>query len=63
MILEDYPAGHGFVWRDLVEVEISEYAPPPASGTVEGKGEKSQKKFFSGERRGVSNFEVKIKTA
>ena len=32
MILGDNPAGHGFVLRDLVLIELSGHAPPPAWG-------------------------------
>ena len=51
IILEDNPAGHGFVLRDLVLIELSEHAPPSSlGGYTVGEGESR-------------NFEVKIKTA
>ena len=51
MILGDNPAGHGFVLRDLVLIELSGYAPPSSLGGYNvGEGESR-------------NFEVKIKTA
>ena len=51
IILEDNPAGHGFVLRDLVLIELSGHAPPSSLGGYNvGEGE-------------LRNFEVKIKTA
>ena len=42
MILRDNPTGHGFVLRDLVLIELSGHATPPAWGI--------------GWRGGVKNF-------
>ena len=51
IILGDNPAGHGFVLRDLVLIELSGHAPPSSLGGYNvGEGE-------------LRNFEVKIKTA
>ena len=73
MILGDNPAGHGFLLRDLVLIELSGHAPPPSS-----LGEREVKNFrtvfagrrvrvrnfnFGGGGRGSRNFEVKNKTA
>ena len=47
MILGDNPTGHGFVVRDLVLIELSGHAPPPAWGRgvkAGGGGKKFQKK-------------------
>ena len=73
MILGDNPAGHGFVLRDLVLIELSGHAPPSSLGEREVK---NFRKVFAGGRVGVRNFnfggeggggsrnfEVKIKTA
>ena len=38
MILGDNPTGHGFVVRDLVLIELSGHASPPAWGRGEGGG-------------------------
>ena len=38
MILGDNPAGHGFVLRDLVLIELSGYAPSPPACGVGGGG-------------------------
>ena len=51
MILGDNPAGHCFVLRDLVLIELSGHAPPSSLGGYT---------FGEWESR---NFEVKIKTA
>ena len=75
MILGDNFAGHGFVLRDLVLIELSGHAPPSSLGERGGWwGQKFQKKSLLGEGSeililvvvvvgGSRNFEVKIKTA
>ena len=61
MILGDNPVGHGFVFRDLVLIELSGHAPQAGGGL---KISKSFLKGGGGEGGGGSrNFEVKIKTA
>ena len=52
MILGDNPAGHGFVSRDLVLIELSGYVPPPPSSLREGL-KISEKSLLEGE---VRNF-------
>ena len=54
MILGDNPTGHGFVVRDLVLIELSGHASPPAWGRGEGGGIKNFRKNLAGGR--VRNF-------
>ena len=54
MILGDNPVGHGFVFRDLVLIELSGHAPPSLQLGMGGGGD--------GRAGGSHNFEVKIKT-
>ena len=51
MIVGDNTAGHGFVLRDLVLIELSGHATPPPP--VWGRGVKNFGKVFAG---GVRNF-------
>ena len=55
MILGDNSTGHGFVVRDLVLIELSGYAPPPAWGRGDGgSGIKNFRTNLAGGR--VRNF-------
>ena len=56
IILGDNPAGHGFVLRDLVLIELSGHAPPSSLGErgKEGGLKISEKILLGGE--GVRNF-------
>ena len=54
MILGDNPAGQGFVLRDLVLIELSGHAPPPAWARRRLKI--SEKIFARG--GGVRNFNI-----
>ena len=54
MIVGDNTAGHGFVLRDLVLIELSGHAPPtPPPPPVWGREVKNFGKVFAG---GVRNF-------
>ena len=50
-ILGNNPAGHSFVLRDLVLIELSGHAPPPTS-LEEWRGVKNFRKTFVGEGGG-----------
>ena len=74
MILGDNPAGHGFVLRDLVLIELSGHAPPSSLGERGRGGLKISEKILLGAGSEIlilvvvvvvgesHNFEVKIKT-
>ena len=48
MILGDNPAGNGFILMDLILVELSGHAPPPAWGMGgEGGGDENFRKVFA----------------
>ena len=49
MILGDNPAGHGFVLRDLVLIELSGYAPSPPAWGVGGGGLKISENSLLGQ--------------
>ena len=53
MILGDNPTGHGFVVRDLVLIELSGHASPPAWGRGEGGGLKISEKILLGAGSGI----------
>ena len=61
MILEDNPAAHGFVLRDLVLIELSGHAYPSSLGEWDGKNFRKKYLLVGGGRS--HNFELKIKTA
>ena len=56
MILGDNPAGHGFVLRDLVLIELSGHIPPPPSSLGEGGLKISERSFLGRGEVGFWNF-------